>query len=261
VGGKYSKKFSLRIDVDTSQGMKIGLPKILNLLRTLSIRANVYVVMGPDRNFRAMRTRLGLPRALYGLSKGLPKLVARSNPEVARRLLDEKHFVAPHGWDHQRYSMMSLTPAQKKEEFDNAVAEFERIFQFRPLSYVFPCDLVDDEGLRLVKEFGMKYLSYNSHSFEELDPSIKDGLFCLPVFPFYDGDMILRGDSHEKVQRLYVSYIDLCTRLDCVCSIAIHPCLGGFGSDEGTVAVLESVLNEVLRRGYSALTIDQLADL
>src|SRR5579862_2690575 len=106
---KYAMKFSVRIDVDTSQGMAIGLPRILDMLKRNGVLANIYVVMGPDKNFSAMRERLGIPRALYGLSRGLPKAVARSNPDVVSRLLQEKHFLSPHGWDHQKYSMMKLS--------------------------------------------------------------------------------------------------------------------------------------------------------
>lgn len=259
---RYANKFSLRIDVDTARGMERGLPKILDLLRKLHVRANVYVVMGPDRNFRAMRARLGLPRALYGMTThGRPRIVARSNPNVVKRLLQEGHFLSPHGWDHQKYSMMKLSHDEKRADFDKAIAEFNHVFGFQPRSYVFPCDLLDDDGVRFAKAHGITLLSYNARSFSELSPFLKDGIFYLPVFPFYDGDMILRGDTPAMLKRLYTSYVDLCLGLECVCSIAVHPCRGGIGTNDEYLRVLEDVVTCATERGFSTLTIDQLAEL
>jgi len=256
---KYSNKFSLRIDIDTSLGLAHGMPRMLDLFAQFGIAANIFVVMGPDRNFNVMRSHYGFLKAAYAFRKGLPKRVAGSNPEVIRRLCEGPHFLSPHGWDHQRYSLMRLSREEKHGEFERAVGEFEKLFGLKPLSYLFPCDLIDEDGIAFAKEHDMNYLSYNSHSFNELDPHWTDGIFYLPVFPFYDGDMMFRGDTEAKVLKLYKSYVDLCLKSGTICSIAMHPCQ--IGSKDSYLEIVGELLAYVQKMGMETLRIDQLSSL
>lgn len=256
---RYANKFSLRIDVDTSHGMSDGLPKMLDIFNKFGIVANIYVVMGPDKNFQAMKRHFGLLKAINSLRSGLPRIVARSNPEIIARLLKEKHFLSPHGWDHQRYSLISLSKSEKRKEFDQAVSEFTDLFKFKPMSYLFPCDLIDDDGSSFVEEAGMRYLSYNSHSFNELTPYWKNGIFYLPIFPFYDGDMLYRRDTEDKILKTYTSYVDLCIKSGSTCSIAMHPCQ--IGSKDSYLNIVENLLAHIRERGLESMRIDQLSEL
>ena len=256
---KYSNKFSIRVDVDTSDGMAEGMPKLLEIFDRYDIHANIYVVMGPDKNFHVLRKRFGLVKAVYNLAHGLPKYVARNNPKVVDLLLQGKHFLSPHGWDHQKYCLMRLTQEEKKSEFDQAVAEFIRVFGFKPASYLFPCDKIDADGIAFATEHEMKYMSYNPHSFTEARPYWENGIFFLPILPFYDGDMIFRHDTDEKILKLYLSYVDMCLEHDTICSIAIHPCQ--IGSKDNYLVIVDKLLAYVRSKGMENLTINRLAEL
>ena len=42
------KTIALRIDVDTSMGLKKGVPRLLDILKKHRIAATFFIVMGPD---------------------------------------------------------------------------------------------------------------------------------------------------------------------------------------------------------------------
>lgn len=106
----------LKIDVDTFQGLRHGVPRLLRLLERRGVRATFYVPAGPDRSGRAalrilrqrgfvqkmLRTgglRLyGLRTALRGtVLPGIPMTRAR---EELRAIPAGGHELGVHGWDH-----------------------------------------------------------------------------------------------------------------------------------------------------------------
>ncbi len=258
---QYKNRFSLRIDVDTSIGMREGLPRLLDMLDSLEIAATIYVVMGPDKNFSALVSRLGWARATYSIAQSRPALVVDDNPSVIERLKLGRHIVAPHGWDHQRYAMMNLTGDEKREEIDRALRKFHETFGRMASAYLFPADKMDDEAVAYLRKQGVMRVACNPRSFSTLDPFVREGTFFLPVFPFYDGDMLLRGDTAEDIRGLYVSYVDFCQKNEQTCSIAVHPCPSGIGGNDARVSALRNVLLHAKSRGFSFHTIDQLAEL
>ena len=110
-------RLALKIDVDTYQGLRSGVPRLLDGLGARSIPASVFVSMGPDNSGRAIRRlftkkgfagkmmrsnalRLyGLRTALYGTLLPAPQ-IARSFPDILRRVVAEGHELGVHGWDH-----------------------------------------------------------------------------------------------------------------------------------------------------------------
>ena len=110
----------LKIDVDTYQGMKRGVPRLLSLLREEGLRATFFLSIGPDASGRAVlqilknprflkkmvRTRAaslyGFRTALYGTLLPSP-MIALSFPDLVRRIMAEGHEVQFHAWDHRRW--------------------------------------------------------------------------------------------------------------------------------------------------------------
>ncbi|MEK7414767.1 MAG: polysaccharide deacetylase family protein [Planctomycetota bacterium] len=110
---------AIKIDVDTHDGMRDGVPRLLDCLKKHQVPATFFLVMGPDRMGRAL-LQLRHPRFLkkmlttnapgmYGwrtIFSGtlLPaRPVATAFPDLVRRLAAEGHEAAVHAWDHRAW--------------------------------------------------------------------------------------------------------------------------------------------------------------
>jgi undecaprenyl phosphate-alpha-L-ara4FN deformylase len=168
----------LKIDVDTYQGMKRGVPRLLSLLRDEGLRATFYLSVGPDASGRAIlhilknprffkkmvRTRApslyGLRTALYGTLLPSP-LIALSFPEMVRRIMAEGHEVQFHAWDHRRWQdELTVRPeGWIRDWFKQGIAGFERLTGGNPSSFGAPAWLIDDRVLGIISPYRFDYLS------------------------------------------------------------------------------------------------------
>jgi len=168
----------LKIDVDTYQGMREGVPRLLEILRKNSLPATFYLSIGPDASGRAvlqllknprflqkmLRTRAaslyGFRTALYGTLLPSP-MIALSFPGIVRRIKAEGHEVQFHAWDHRRWQdeLFTKSAVWIREWFRRGLAGFEGLVGERPQSFGAPAWLIDDRVLAIVGEFGFEYLS------------------------------------------------------------------------------------------------------
>lgn len=168
----------LKIDVDTYQGMKRGVPRLLSLLRDEGLRATFYLSVGPDASGRAIlqilknprflkkmvRTRAaslyGLRTALYGTLLPSP-LIALSFPEMVRRIMAEGHEVQFHAWDHRRWQdELTVRPeGWIRDWFQNGIEGFEQVVGKKPSSFGAPAWLIDDRVIRIIPSYCFDYLS------------------------------------------------------------------------------------------------------
>jgi peptidoglycan/xylan/chitin deacetylase (PgdA/CDA1 family) len=168
----------LKIDIDTYEGMRRGVPNLLDDLSRLGIRASFFLSMGPDASGLALlqllrnplflkkmiRSRApalyGWKTALYGVLLPSP-LIGLSFPALIRRMLSEGHEVQFHAWDHRRWQDGVL---QKPEEwivrwFEKGLSACEETTGLTPPAFGAPAWLIDDRGLAVVKDLGFSYLS------------------------------------------------------------------------------------------------------
>jgi undecaprenyl phosphate-alpha-L-ara4FN deformylase len=168
----------LKIDVDTYQGMKRGVPRLLDLLRDEGLKATFFLSIGPDASGRAIlqllknpkflgkmvRTRAvslyGFRTALYGTLLPSP-LIALSFPEMVGRIIAEGHEVQFHAWDHRRWQddLAVRSESWIREWFQKGIAGFERLTGGKPSSFGAPAWLIDDRVLRILREHRFTYLS------------------------------------------------------------------------------------------------------
>ena len=168
----------LKIDVDTYQGMRRGVPRLLSLLRQEGLRATFFLSIGPDTSRRAVlqilknprflkkmiRTRAaslyGFRTALYGTLLPSPK-IALSFPDLVRQIMAEGHEVQFHAWDHRRWQdeLFEQPEAWIRDWFRQGIEGFESLTGRRPASFGAPAWLIDDRVLSLVREFHLDYLS------------------------------------------------------------------------------------------------------
>ena len=168
----------LKIDVDTYQGMRDGVPCLLEILRKNDIKATFYLSIGPDASGRAVLQLLKNPRflkkmvqtraaSLYGLCTALygtllpSPLIALSFPEIVRRIKAEGHEVQFHAWDHRRWQDELFTKSESwiREWFKRGMAGFESLVGEKPQSFGAPAWLLDDRVLAIAGGLGFEYLS------------------------------------------------------------------------------------------------------
>ena len=137
---------AIKVDVDTDRGTRVGVPKLLALLREFDIGATFLFSLGPDNTGRAIK-RIFRPGffskvartnvvGMYGLRTLLNGVllpgphIGRRNESVMRATRDAGHEVGIHCYDHIRWQdgLAHMTRQQVFAEFDKARAEFGRIF-------------------------------------------------------------------------------------------------------------------------------------
>ena len=137
---------SIKVDVDTDRGTRIGVPNLLALCDEFRVRATFLFSLGPDNTGRAIKrifrpgflskvsrtsvvSTYGIHTLLNGLLLPSPH-IGRRNEGVMRAARDRGHETGIHCYDHTRWQdgLARMTRAEVFEEFGKARKEFERIF-------------------------------------------------------------------------------------------------------------------------------------
>jgi len=141
-------RLGLKIDVDTLQGLREGVPALARILKEWGIRASFFVALGPDCSGRAVlrvfrqrgflkkmwRTKApavyGLKTMLYGTVLPAP-VIGEQAGEILPRLAEAGHEVGLHGYNHVRWhdSLLKMSPEDVKNEVTCAQEAFISIFQ------------------------------------------------------------------------------------------------------------------------------------
>ncbi|MBU3931003.1 MAG: polysaccharide deacetylase family protein [Proteobacteria bacterium] len=169
---------ALKIDVDTYQGMKRGVPRLLSLLRENDLRATFYLSIGPDASGRAILQLLKNPRflkkmirtraaSLYGFRTALygtflpSPMIALSFPDLVRQIMGEGHEVQFHAWDHRRWQdELTVRPeAWIHDWFNRGIDGFEKLTGKRPASFGAPAWMIDDRVIGVIRCHRFEYLS------------------------------------------------------------------------------------------------------
>ncbi len=138
---------SIKVDVDTDRGTRIGVPNLLALFDEFGVKATFLFSLGPDNTGRAIK-RIFRPGFLSKVSRtsvvstyGIRTLlngvllpgphVGRRNEGVMRAARDKGHETGIHCYDHTRWQdgLARMTRSEVFEEFGKAREEFERIFR------------------------------------------------------------------------------------------------------------------------------------
>jgi hypothetical protein len=169
--------YSLKIDVDTHQGMAMGVPRLLDCLARHHLRATFFLSLGPDRSGRAL-LQLRSPRfvrkmfatnapSLYGwrtiLSGTLlpARPIATAFPDLVRRLEAEGHEAAVHAWDHRAWQdeLPSFKPRRLKAHFDRAVAAYRALTGHDPAGIGAPAWMTTPASLAMQDRYPFAYAS------------------------------------------------------------------------------------------------------
>ncbi len=169
---------TLKIDVDTYEGMNKGVPALLEDLEHFGVKGTFCLSFGPDNSgkaiFRLFKDKkflkkmlsTGAPR-LYGLRTILSgtllpaRKIAVSFPGLSRRIKEKGHEVIVHAWDHRKWQdrIKSMGEDEIKGEFQSSFSAYEKIFGKRPHAVAAPGWQVSEKSLKVQDSLGLLYQS------------------------------------------------------------------------------------------------------
>ncbi len=166
----------LRIDVDTHEGMRDGVPRLLQVLKDAEVKGTFYLSFGPDRSGKAIVNALKNPAFLkkmlrtraakvYGLRTVLSgtllpsRPIATAFPDIARRIVAEGHEAGVHAWDHRTWQdrLHKFSYERTAMELEKGRDAFVSIFGEEPKTYASPAWFCSNDSLDYQESLGLDY--------------------------------------------------------------------------------------------------------
>ena len=263
----------IKVDVDTYQGMKEGVPKLLEIFRRAKIQASFFVAMGPDNSGKAIRRifkkgffkkmlRTSAPKA-YGIKTLLygtllpPPLIGKSFADLILEIKDSGHEVGIHGYDHVKWhdELDYLSYDEVKEEFEKAASEYSGIFKTRPKSFAAPgwkCNEASfsvEDGNNLLYHSDTRgrypyFVKFANSTFKTLE---------IPTtLPTLDEIYGLNGRSENEIIPFYLSRLEK-NKLNI---LTIHAEMEGRWKSD----LFEEFLKRVLKLSFKFVTLEEMAN-
>lgn len=192
---------ALKIDVDTHEGLKTGVPAMAAMLLREGVTASFYVAMGNDNSGKAIRrvitnrgflTKMFRTRAvsMYGwrtiLSGTLLKArpVALAFPDILRDLNDRGFEVGVHGYDHVRWQdrIDELGEAGIAQELEDAFEVYRAVFAQEPRGFAAPGWRANAISMRLEDRAGLLYHS-DTRGTTPFIPQVDGAALSTPEIP------------------------------------------------------------------------------
>jgi peptidoglycan/xylan/chitin deacetylase (PgdA/CDA1 family) len=194
-------QIALKIDVDTHQGLKAGVPAMAQMLQREGVTASFFVAMGPDNSGMAIRrviTNRGFVSkmfrtaavSMYGwrtiLSGTLLKArpVAIAFPNLLRELREQGFEVGVHGYDHVRWQdrIDDLGQRGLEHEIEDAYEVFRAVFAQQPRGWAAPGWRTNAIAMRLLDRTGLLYRS-DTRGTVPFRPQINGASLLTPEIP------------------------------------------------------------------------------
>jgi peptidoglycan/xylan/chitin deacetylase (PgdA/CDA1 family) len=172
------RRVALKVDCDTLEGTREGVPRLLGILGNRGIRATFYFTFGPDRSgVAALRvfTQPGFltkmlrsnAASLYGWRTMLSGTllpapsIARGAGSAIRETAEAGHATGVHGWDHVGWhdGLDRMAPARVADEYGRAHAEYLRIFGVPARTSAAPGWTVTVRSLEVQEERSLRHTS------------------------------------------------------------------------------------------------------
>ena len=168
----------LKVDVDTYEGMRAGVPRLLDVFEKFGVSATFFLSFGPDnsgkaiwnvlrrRGFLKKLLRTDAPR-LYGWRTMLSgtllpsRLIAVQFPDLVREIEARGHEVGVHAWDHRLWQdhLDRLSRTMIQNQFDRCFDSFEKILGRRPESTAAPAWYATATSLEVQDSYRLTYAS------------------------------------------------------------------------------------------------------
>ncbi len=169
---------ALKIDVDTHQGLELGVPRLAAMLEGEGVPASFYITMGPDNSGRAIlrvfRNRGFLSKmfrtkavSMYGTRTILSGMlmpsrpIALSFPAIIRDLKARGFEVGVHGYDHVRWQdhLDDMGETGVRNELGDAFEVYRAILGEAPRSFAAPGWRTNNLALLALDTMSLDYRS------------------------------------------------------------------------------------------------------
>ncbi len=169
---------ALKIDVDTHQGLELGVPRLAAMLESEGVAASFYITMGPDNSGRAIlrvfRNRGFLSKmfrtkavSMYGTRTILSgtilpsRPIALSFPGIIRDLKARGFEVGVHGYDHVRWQdhLDDIGDDGVRNELGDAFEVYRAILGAPAKSFAAPGWRTNDAAMLALDAMGLEYRS------------------------------------------------------------------------------------------------------
>ncbi|OPY75493.1 MAG: putative 4-deoxy-4-formamido-L-arabinose-phosphoundecaprenol deformylase ArnD [Syntrophorhabdus sp. PtaU1.Bin050] len=259
----FRRVIGLKVDVDTYDGMRKGVPALLSLLRKHGIRASFFVPMGKDhtgwtakrvftrKGFLKKAGRVGVLETygfktlMYGLLLPGPE-IARKTAPILKQIVAEGHEAGIHGYDHVHWHdhIKAWERGKTEEVLQKASAVYEDIFGKKPRSFAAPGWMVNQHALRFFKNNGFAYTSDTrglSPFFPEMGGEGFDILQIPTTLPTLDEVVGIAGADATSLSRFFFNSLK-----DGLNILTVHTELEG----HRWVGFLDSLIRISLERGF-----------
>ena len=174
----FHKIIGLKIDVDTYEGMKNGVPTLLDLLRQFNIKGSFFVPMGKDhtgwtvkrvftrKGFLKKANRVGVLET-YGI-RTLMRGLLLPGPEIAKKnrltlneIVAQGHEVGIHGHDHVDWHdhIKEWDKTKTSALLNRACRVYEDLLGQKAHSFAAPGWMINAHALRFFENHGFLYSS------------------------------------------------------------------------------------------------------
>ena len=171
-------EIALKVDVDTHQGLRQGVPRLARMLVDEDVTATFFIAMGPDNSgraaLRALRNRGFIAKmrrtravSIYGLRTILSgtvlpaRQISLALPEVVRDLGRMGFEVGVHGYDHVRWQdhLDEIGDVGLGGEIADAFEAYRGIMGQPARSFAAPGWRTNTAALRALDRMGLDYRS------------------------------------------------------------------------------------------------------
>lgn len=261
---RFNKTIGIKVDVDTDEGMKNGVPVLLQLFKKYDIKASFFVPMGKDHTGRTAKrvftrkgflkkagrvgvvSTYGIKTLMYGLLLPGPE-IARKNSALLARIIEEGHEAGIHGLDHVYWHdhIKQMNRERTKKELDNAFTAYREVVGNPPVSFAAPGWMINGHALRYFEENGVIYSSdtRGAYPFFPVLGGTRFGVLQIPsTLPTLDEMVGIAGTDQDALTGHFLSLLT-----DGLNILTVHTELEG----KRWTGFLESFIQKTREQGYS----------
>lgn len=171
-------KLALKVDVDTYDGMRDGVPNFLRLFKEVGIRATFFIPFGPDQSgravFRVFKKKGFLKKMfksnalkLYSVKTMLrgtllpAPMIGASFPDIAKDVLKAGHELGIHGYNHVRWQdhLLDMSREEVMLHYMSGLSSCKNAAGLDPKAFAAPAWLCSSVSLEMNDLFKLDYAS------------------------------------------------------------------------------------------------------
>ncbi|MCR4318394.1 MAG: polysaccharide deacetylase family protein [Planctomycetes bacterium] len=217
----FPRKVCLKIDVDTHDGMRDGVPRLLAVLNEFGLVGTFFLSFGPDNSgkaiFNVFRQKGFLKKmmktsapSMYGLRTILSgtllpaRMIATKFPEIVKQIEAEGHEAEVHAYDHRLWQdhLPKMKFEKVREQLAKACEAYERILGKRPRATAAPAWMATRASLEIQDSLALDYCS-----------DMRGGAPLMPAYDGYDATTMQIPTTNPCLEELFtagtVSFADV----------------------------------------------------